>query len=149
MWVLPSSLPLGVENPELGGILGGAFAAPTQRQRPPQNQSSEAGKVAAILGPSIAIESTSRNESLPLVLLPRTPCVAVSSTWTRDAIQMAIDQYPIFKRIPEGPLSITCSTIRIAAANARGDGSLGTSFEAYFSRSQLNAQPRDARERPT
>lgn len=62
---------------------------------------------------------------------------------------MAIDQYPIFELIPEGPLSITCSTIRIAAANARGDGGLGTSFEAYFSRSQLNAQPGDARERPT
>ena len=73
------------------------------------------------------------------VVLSLSGPAAVFGIPERDAIQVAIDQYAIFERIPEDPLPITCSTIRIAAANARGNGSLGTSFEAYFSRSQLNA----------
>jgi len=52
---------LGVENPELGGgFWEEPFVAPTQRtEAPPTNPKilSETGKVAEILGPSIAIEN--------------------------------------------------------------------------------------------
>lgn len=56
------------------GMLEGAFAAPThKRQRAPPQKTSEAGKVAEILGPSIAIERTAGTSRFPLVLIPRDP----------------------------------------------------------------------------
>jgi len=67
---------LGVENPELGG----AWKEPLLRRHTKTEgplllpkKSSEAGKVAEILGPSIAIESTAGMSRFPLILIPRDP----------------------------------------------------------------------------
>ena len=48
-------------------MLEGAYAAPTQQKTegPPRKKTSEAGKVAEILGPKHCNREYSRNESLP------------------------------------------------------------------------------------
>lgn len=124
------------------GILGGALCcADTKTRGPPLQFFLRRAKWPRFSALALQLRAQPERVASPRLNTTGPLCSSFVYFGLATPSRWQLTNTPSSNEFQKVPLSITCSTIRIAAANARGDGSLGTSFEAYFSRSQLNAQP--------